>query len=65
MSLRAKSLMTPTPEMLAKEALPKPPLTVKRIAAIRSDVIERLAPFDRKAQQQRGLTKTLAKQKSG
>lgn len=34
MSLRAESLMTPSPEMLAKEGLKKPPVTAELMNAI-------------------------------
>lgn len=63
MSLRAESLMTPTPKILAEEALIKLPTTEEVRASVRRDAKRLLEPYLKRVQQQRGLTRTLAKQK--
>ena len=65
---RAELLMTPTPESLAREARWRAAhpqgITADEVrASIRRDAKRLLTPYSRKAQQQRGLTKSLAKQK--
>jgi len=65
---RAESLMTPTPESLARDARwraahPHGISTDEVKESIIRDAKRLLTPYSRKAQQQRGLTKSLAKQK--
>lgn len=70
MSLRAESLMTPTPESLARDArwrATRPQgITADEVrASIRRDAKRLLTPYSKRAQQQRGLTKKLAKTRIG
>lgn len=63
MSLRAERLLS-LPESRAEQKArisAKLRITDKVIESIGSDILKRLEPFDRKVQQQRGLTKSLAR----
>lgn len=60
---RAEPLMTPKSKTSAEEARTNPPVTAKLMAGIRRDVLSRLTPYDRRAQQHRGFTKRLAKKR--
>ena len=62
---RARPLMAPPESLAVAEARihAKPPITEEVMQSIRKDVNKRLAPFDRKFNRQRGLTKKLARTK--